>query len=473
MTGRNFRKAFHLVRRGSKPQATEIEDEIAFHLRERTDALVERGWSLDDASAEARRRFGDLETERPALFAAAQQRDRRLDVFDWLDSVRTDLALSLRQLRRAPTFAFGTVAAFALGVGANATMFNVIDRLLLRPPAHVTDPQDVYTIYASPREQISFPAFVTLRDKLSSAAAIAVQTAPRGLPIGRGDDAQMAQAVFIDGGYFRTLGVRPAAGRLLGDADTKLPDGQPVAVLGFGLWQRQFAGDPAVVGRDLIVSTTRLRIIGVAPRGFNGALNRPLDLWLPVTLASTLLPPGPQWPWATGDNAWLQPVARIAPGVDSRLVASRATTLLRAAAAEHATRDTAISVELRSVIPSRAVAYLRPKRRSRSLLGAVALVVLLIACSNAANLMLARAVRRRREIAIRLALGVSRRRLAASLLTDAMLLATLGGVAAVAVAATGGAVMRDVLLDGIVWDGSADRRADDRLHRSRGRRSLD
>jgi hypothetical protein len=107
----------------------------------------------------------------------------------------------------------------------------------------------------------------------------------------------MAQAVFVDGGYFRTLGVRPVAGRLISDDDVRMPDGQPVVVLGFGLWQRQFDGDLSILGRELVVSSTRLRIIEVAPRGFVGAGNRPLDLWLPVTLASGLLPSvGPKWP---------------------------------------------------------------------------------------------------------------------------------------------------------------------------------
>jgi predicted permease len=432
--------------------AGEVEDEIAFHLQERIDALVERGWSVPDAQAEASRRFGDPATEHGMLVAAAQERERRLDVLERLDAIRTDLKVAARQLRRSPTFAFGTIAALALGVGANATMFNVIDRLLLRPPAEVAQPRDVYTIHSLPGDQISFPAFVNLRDHLSTGASVAVQTGPRPLPTGRGDQAAMAQTVFVDGAYFRTLGVRAAAGRLIADPDVRLPDGQPVAVLGFGLWQRQFGGDPAVVGRELIVSSSLVRIIGVAPRGFNGADSRPIDLWMPVTLAAGLTPAGPQWPWATADNHWLNAIARVVPDGDPRRIAARATTLLRTAALDHATRDTAATVELHSILPARAKTF-SPEAKIASLLGAVSLLVLLIACSNAANLMLARAIRRRREIGIRLALGVSRGRLVAGLLTDAMLLAALGGIAATLVAAGGAALMRDVLLDGFVWNG--------------------
>jgi predicted permease len=377
-----------------------------------------------------------------------------LDVPERLDAIRTDLKVAARQLRRAPTFALGTVAALALGIGANATMFEVVDRLLLRAPAQVAAPKDVYTVHALPRDAMSFPAFVNLRDHLSGAASVAAQTSGWPLPIGRGDNAQMAQTVFVDGGYFRTLGVRAATGRLLADDDARLPDGRAVAVISFGLWQRQFDGDPSIIGRELIVSSSHVRIIGVAPRGFNGVGSRPVDLWLPVTLAVGLLPSvGPQWPWATADNAWLIAIARIAPDVDPHQVATRATALLRGAALEHATRDTAAVVELRSVLPARAETF-SPEAKIASLLAAVSLLVLLIACSNATNLMLARAIRRRREIGIRLALGVSRGRLVAGLLTDAMLLAALGGVAAILVAACGAALMRDVLLDGFVWNGS-------------------
>jgi putative ABC transport system permease protein len=449
----SFRRIFRLALRRPDLQAAEIDDEIAFHLQERIDALVERGWSLTDATAEATRRFGDPIVGRPALVAAAHQRDRRLDLFEWLDAVRMDLRIAARQLRHAPSFAFGTIAAFALGVGANATMFNVIDRLLLRSPAGVAVPQDVYTIHALPRGTISFPAFVNIRDHLSTAATVAAQTTPWPYPIGRGDQAQLAQTVFVDGGYFRTLGARPATGRLLSEDDAALPDGQPVAVISFGFWQRQFDGDPSVVGRELIVSSTRVRIVGVASDGFNGVGMRPLDLWLPVTLIGGITPAGPQWPWRTQeDNSWLQAIARVAPHVDPHQLAARATTLLRAAAREHSTRDTSTTVEIHSIVPSRAET-LSPEAKIASLLGAVSVLVLLIACSNATNLMLARAVRRRREIGIRLALGVSRRRLVTALLVDALLLSTLGGIAAILVAAVGGALMRDVLLEGIVWNG--------------------
>lgn len=200
MLPRGFRTAFRLAPRGRDAQAKEIDEEIAFHIQERIDALVDRGWSISDATAEAARRFGDLATERRALVAVAQQRDRQLTLFEWIDALRTDLRVAARRLRYAPTFAFGTIAAFALGIGANATMFNVIDRLLLRPPAQVAGPQDVYTIHALPRDAISFPAFIDLRDHLAGAASVSAQTMGWPLPIGRGDEAAYClPTFFVDG----------------------------------------------------------------------------------------------------------------------------------------------------------------------------------------------------------------------------------------------------------------------------------
>lgn len=450
----SVRRAFHLALRRHATRASDVDEEIAFHLQERIDALVNRGWSPDDAAIEARRRFGDATAGRHALIAAAHQRDRRLDLFERLQTVGIDLKIASRQLARSPGFTLGTIAAFALGIGANATMFSVVDRLLLRPPPHIAAPNDVYTLSSGTYDALSFPAFIALHDHLAGVASVAAQTSPWPFPVGRGEQSRMAQTVFVDGDYFKVLGVRPLLGRGIATGDARLPDGQSVAVIGYALWQRQFNGDSSVVGRDVMVSTERVRIIGVAPNGFNGPGTRPVDLWVPLSLMNRLQPfMGHALTVTMVDAHFLRPIVRVAQHAAPEQVAKRATMLLHAALADRPGADTAVTVVLHSVLPSRA-AVLSPEARVASLLGAVSVLVLLIACSNAANLMLARAIRRRREIAIRVALGVSRRRLVASLLADSLLLSGAGGIVAVVVAALGATLMRNVLLEGFAWAGA-------------------
>jgi len=443
-----LRRLFRVHERTPARRRDDVDAEIAFHLQARIDALVARGWSLEDAAAEAVTRFGDPAVQRTVLLAEAEQRDRQLDTVDRFDSVVVEARLALRRLQRAPLFALGVVATLALGIGANATMFAVLDRLFLRPPPHVASPERVYTLIGEPRHQISFPAFMDLRERLAPSASIAVQTMAWPLPIGRGDDGQSAKAIFVDDQYFRLLGVQPVVGRFFTADDAAAPE----VVIGYALWQRAFDGDPAVVGRELLVSSTHVRIAGVLPDGFNGVGDHPIDLWIPITLAAGLLPGGgAAWQWRTADNAWLTPIVRITNDTRAQAMQARVTSILQTSARERATRDTAATAELRSILPQRA--GLTPEARIASLLGAVSLLVLLIACANATNLMLARVLQLEREIGIRIALGISRRRLALGLLAESSILAALGGVAAVVIAIAGTAVMRNVLLDGLTWAG--------------------
>ena len=443
-----LRRVFRVHERTSSARRDDVDAEIAFHLQARVDALVARGWSLEDASAEAATRFGDPVVQRTVLLAEAEHRDRRLDRFDRVDAIVVEARLAVRRLKRAPLFALGVVATLALGIGANATMFAVLDRLFLRAPAQVARPEEVYALTAAPREQISYPAFVDLRTRLAPEASIVVHTMPRELPIGVGDDGGSAHSVFVGGEYFRLLGVHPAVGQFFASdaADAS------VAVIGYELWQRAFDGDPSIIGRDLVVSSAHVRIVGIAPEGFNGIGDRPLDLWLPITLASALLPGGgPQWAWRTADNAWLTPIVRASSGAHVQALEARATAILRAGGRERAGRDTVATAELRSILPQRA--GLTPEAKIAALLGAVSLLVLLIACANATNLMLARVIQLEREIGIRVALGISRRRLRLGLLAESSILSAFGGAAAVVIAVAGTAVMRGVLLDGLTWNG--------------------
>jgi predicted permease len=447
------RRLFSLDLRRSSEVRADVDDEIAFHLRERVDALVARGWTEADAIAEARRRFGDDATTRPALMNAATIRSRRLDWLERLDFLVTDVKLAARQLHRAPAFAFGVVMAIALGIGANATMFSTIDRLMLRPPPGVRAPKQVYAFTRAGRARLSSamssPAISAIRGDLAGVATIAAETFFR-LTVGIGEDIRSERADFVDAGYFDLLGSRPALGRYFVADDFGSASASPVAVISYGLWQRELGGDTRAIGREITIDDQRLRIIGVAPRDFNGVVAEPIDLWLPVDLAPklTFIPAN----WRTSVVPVFFPVVRLKPGGRATLVAQRATTLQRSLERARPRGDTTIVLELQSVLPSRAP-VLSPEARIASLLGAVSLLVLVIACSNAANLMLARAIRREREIAIRVALGVSRRRLLRQLLIDSLVLSALGAVVSVAIAAGGASIMRRVLLQGVAWSG--------------------
>lgn len=433
----------------------EVDREVEFHIQERIDALLERGWTRAAAESEARRLFGDSASTRDELTSVATHRERRLDVVESIANVRQDLRVALRQLRRSPAFALGSVAAFALGIGANATMFGVLDRLLLRPPAHVRDAENVYLLRVptrahAPAGTTSYPLFASMRDALAPIAPLSMQTYPNPVAVAQGENGSMAPGVFVDGGYFRTLGVQAARGRLFVDDDTRMPDGEPVVVIGYRLWQTRFGGNDSVIGREIRVGTDRVRIVGVAPDGFNGVGLKPIDVWMPVTKAASLFVSSS---WATDANfSWLFTFTRIPLGSSPEQIAARATTGFLALTDRGASGTLTNGVELHSILPSRAT-KLSPEAKVASMLGAVSVLVLLIACSNVANLMLARAVQRRRELGVRLALGGTALRVASQLITDSLVLAAFGGLAAIAVAALGNALMRGILLAGYAWNG--------------------
>ena len=173
---------------------------------------------------------------------------------DKLDALRHDVEYALRQIARAPGLAVAVIATFALGIGANATMFGVIDRLLLRPPAHVRAPEELYRIEIRGRYQdeeytssaMSYPAYTDFRDHVAGFASVAAQTYPNPMSLGLGASARKISGVLVSGTYFSTLGVPMIAGRALVPGDDILPNGSPVVVIGEGLWQREFGRDPAI-----------------------------------------------------------------------------------------------------------------------------------------------------------------------------------------------------------------------------------
>ena len=462
---RGLRPTFSEPRRAAND---EVEDEFAFHIEMRTRELIADGWAPDAARREALRLFGDLDDARRYCRDLTLRRERHVMRRELFDGIRQDLAFAARSLRRSPGFTLAAVLTLALGVGANVTMFGIVDRLLLRPPAHVTAPELVHRLYftetaANSGETqtdpvVSYPAYVALADGMRPVGTVAAFHTSQ-LVLGESERARRGRVTLATWEFFPVLGVRPALGRFFTAEEDVPPAGGRVAVISHALWVSDYGADRAAVGRTLTVAGQRFEIVGVAPEGFAGLETTRIDAWLPMgAFGGEIIGKYARGPWHEAVNVgWLRTVARI-----------RSSALLPQAE-QLATAAYRHTYEKRSTPPpeesSRARASFEPlliergpdrtpSARIALWLAGMSLLVLLIASANVANLLLARAVRRRREIAVRLALGAGRARLVAQLLTEGMLIAVLGGCAAMFVAHSGGELVRGILLPNVEWGGT-------------------
>jgi predicted permease len=455
-----IRRLFHLaVRRGDQARA-EVDEEIRLHLALRTEQLAREGLSPEAARAEAERRFGPPDEARGRLYTSAQRREDRMQLREQLDSVRGDLRVALRGLRRAPGLVVTAVLSLALGIGANAAIFSLFDQLLVRPLPVPHPEQLVRLVAPGPRsggsacgdigdctEVLSYPMFRDLERANTGLTSVAGHTLISA-SLTYGDRTLHGRGALVSGGYFRALGLRPALGRLLQPSDDQTLGGHPVAVLDYNYWESQLGGDSAVLNRAIIVDGQPVTVVGVAPRGFDGTTMgiHPL-VYLPLSMTPQVA--------HTMDGMvnfdtnrrfyWLYAFARMAPGSDIARAQTAINAVYRPIIRE-------VEAPIQEGLTDKEMAEFRdaklelaPAARGQSglerqvrtplvLLFAVAGVVLLIACANIASLLLVRGASRGMEVAVRLSLGAGRRRVIMQLLTESMVLAVLGGVAGLLVA---------------------------------------
>ncbi|MQA89226.1 MAG: FtsX-like permease family protein [Gemmatimonas sp.] len=461
-----IRRILGIPVRGRGSLADHVDEEIRLHLELRRAELIERGWVPDAAEREARRRFGDLEESRRVMRRMANWRTRRMNAREWLATFRQDIRYGARQLRRSPGFAAASVLALALGIGANTAIFSFVDGLLLRPPAHVDEPERLVRVYTSDFSgplygASSYPDYVDFSEGLGSAAELAAIASAPPMPLVTGDEAELVAVEYATPNYFSLLGVDPVVGRLFvpGSATEWVAE----IVLGYDLWRRSFGGRAGVVGEIVRVNGQSLTVVGVAPRGFGGPGGRePADAYVPIGVLPAIrsgvtgpLQGGASTPAADSffgrrGSRGLAIVGRLPPGVTADVVSSRLEAIGAALFADDpgAWTDVRDSPRRVTTIGGRQ-AWLSPSVH-RSMIGFAGVLmglvglVLLIACANVANLLLARGTTRRREVAVRLAMGAGRGRLVRQFFTESLLLAGAGGTIGMILAVSVTSVLRRV-----------------------------
>ena len=444
----------------------DVDDEFAFHLDMRIRELIAEGWNPEAARAEAQRLFGDMDDARAYCRQLSERRGRHVMRAQLFEGMRQDVGFALRTLRRAPGFTFAAIVTLALGVGANLTMFGIVDRLLLRPPAGVSSPELVRRLYftrltdrsESTDPSMSYPAFVALGERMRPVAIVGAYM-PMEMVLGEAGEARRVPVTLATASLFPSLGVRPAVGRFFTAEEDAPPVGAAVAVIGHALWKNAYGGEASAIGRTLTLAGRRYEIIGVAPAGFTGVEPQRMDVWLPVsTVGGEVVNQYVPGPWHQARNiGWLRAIVRVRSEAVLQQAGDLATAGYRSSLEARWSAARVDSMKARATLeplllergPDRT-----PSARIALWLAAMSLLVVLIACANVANLLLARALGRRREIAVRMAIGAGRARLVAQILTEGLLIALLGGAAALLVAHTAGQVVRDILLPDVDWSGA-------------------
>ena len=424
----------------------EMDAELRFHVESYAEDLVRLGVVREEALRRARVEFGGVEQTKEDCRDA-----RGITV---VHSLLQDVRYGLRMLGKSPGLTAIVVITLGLGIGVNTSIFSVLNEWLLRP-LPVPHPEKIVNLARSPRpSRLSYLDMQELRRQANTLSDVfAYDTGAAGLSA----DGQAGQIAYstVTGNYFSALGVKPLLGRLFLPAEGEKPGDALNLILGYSFWQKRFAGDPGVIGKHAAVDGTPATIIGVVPPEFHGMLFAfDMDAYLPLGMESLQQDAGGFWT-DRGDRS-LMVFARLKPGMSLAQAQSSVDVVTRRLAAQFPTTDKGLAVR---VLPER---HARPAPEVSSFVPVIAglflvlpALVLLLACMNVANILLARATAREREMAIRAAIGAGRGRLIRQMLIESLLLALLGGVAGVALGelaiSAAGSLLRPVTTSSAGW----------------------
>jgi predicted permease len=458
------RRAFHLGL-GRGHLARDVDDEIAFHLETKVQRLVASGLSPEAARARALSEFGDTGRVRDDCIHEDQLKERTMQRVNALDDLRQDVTYALRTMRRSPLFTAIVVLTLGLGIAANTSIFTLVNAVMLRP-LPVDAPGELVAIGDQRRtgslstgapkvDLVSYQLYKdtragnsTLSDLMASGRApfyMMRQTRDE-------TDSPGVRSRFVSGNYFRVLGVPAFLGRTFDGSEDENIGASPHVVISYSLWRRRFAADTGVIGKRILISSAGypMSVIGVAPPWFNGEIvGSTIEMWIPLTMQEALQPT--QKMLDRRDASWLLLMGRRKPGVSLEQVRAQLTPVIRRSILDHpvpgetfdSTRALPIASGARGFSAVRG-SYAKPLKT----LMAGVILLLLIICANVANLLLARALARSREMGVRIAIGAGRTRLMRQLLTESLLLGVFGGAVGLTGALWGSRLLLKLAADG-------------------------
>jgi predicted permease len=376
-----------------------------------------------------------------------------------LADVWADVRYALRTLRKNPVFTAVAVSSLALGIGANTALFTLTDAILLRW-LPVANPQELAVLARNPERpstSFNYPDYRYIRDHNQSYTGVAAFSGgarPTSFRLpGQDTDTQLVGMILVSGDYFEVLGVTPAVGRVFNAGDNHTEGAHPYVVLSHGFWERAFASDTGVVGKDVFLNGARFQVVGVSRAGFTGATpGSSPDVFVPIEMYRTFSPSAARW--NTRNMWWLRVVGRMKPGLSREQAQAELQVLWQQILDSDpnkrpvATWNKDYKIQNTAVVLAGAQghSYLQEQTsKPLTILSVTVVLVLLIACVNIANLLLARGAARRKEIAVRLAIGASRPRIVVQMLTESITLSALGGIGGALVAWAGVGVLSGFL----------------------------